>query len=172
MGNRVSVWFLDLPVDERDPQQRLARIREATADYKESKLERGVDALIQLAEWASPLAVTLGARCASWMHPYNLIVTNVPGPQAPLYMLGAQMLAGYPVVPLFENQGLGVAVFSYNGKICLGVDADWDGVPDLHTFIKALQVSFDELRAAAAPPIRARRPTRVQQPLRRAAGQR
>jgi len=89
----------------------------------------------------------------SRMHPYNLIVTNVPGPQVPLYLLGAQVIDGYPLVPLFEHQCLGVAVFSYIGKVCIGVNADWDRVPDLHRFIDALRLSFDELRKSAEGPI-------------------
>ena len=65
-------------------------------------------------------------------------------------MLGAPMLEGYPLVPLFENQGLGVASFSYDGKLCIGINADRELVPDLHRFVAALVASFAELRAAAA----------------------
>ncbi|TMA39377.1 MAG: WSD1 family O-acyltransferase, partial [Deltaproteobacteria bacterium] len=80
---------------------------------------------------------------------YNLIVTNIPGPQVPLYMLGAPLRSGYPTVPLFENQGLGVATFSYAGKLCWGFNADWDLVPDLHDFVEAIRDSFQELTEAA-----------------------
>ena len=150
MGNRVSAWLIALPIHERDPRRRLARVREVTASLKQSKQANGVEALIQLGDWTNPAAVDLGVRIISWLHPYNLIVTNVPGPQQPLYLLGAQALEGYPLVPLFENQCLGVAVFSYIGKVCVGVNADWDRVPDLRRFIDALRVSFDELRKVPA----------------------
>jgi hypothetical protein len=83
------------------------------------------------------------------MHPYNLIVTNVPGPPASLYLLGARLLEGYPSVPLFEYQGLGVATFSYNGSLFWGLNADWDLVHDLHDFVGAIDTSFTELHAAA-----------------------
>jgi hypothetical protein len=116
-----------------------------------------MEALIRLADWTSPLVLALGVRFAAWLHPYNLIVTNVPGPPLPLYLLGAQMLEGYPLVPLFDNQALAVAVFSYNGKLCWGVNADADRVPDLHLFMDALQASFEALRRAAAPRTRPKR---------------
>ena len=118
MGNRVSAWLITLPIHERDPQRRLTRIRDATASLKASKQADGVDALIQLGEWSNAVAVNWGVRFVSWLHPYNLIVTNVPGPQQPLYLLGAEMREGYPLGPLFENQCLAVAVFSYNSKVC------------------------------------------------------
>src|SRR5262249_35851668 len=81
--------------------------------------------------------------------PYNLIVTNVPGPQIPLYLLAAPMHTAYPVVPLFENLGLVVGLFSYNGGLFWGINADWEQLPDLHDFVQALEESFRELQAAA-----------------------
>jgi hypothetical protein len=83
------------------------------------------------------------------MSPYNLIVTNVPGPPVTLYFLGAPMVGGYPSVPLFENQGLAVALFSYGGKLFWGFSADWDLMPDLGDFVASVQRSFAELRHAA-----------------------
>jgi hypothetical protein len=88
-------------------------------------------------------------RLLSRLHPYNLIVTNVPGPQFPLYLLGARLLAGFPQVPLFENQGLGIALFSYCGSLGFGFNADRDVVPDVHRFAAAVERGFAELRRAA-----------------------
>jgi len=101
-----------------------------------------------VAELANPI-LTLGVRLAARMHPYNLIITNIPGPQAPLYLLGARMFGGCPTVPLFEYQGLGVATFSYDGNLFWGINADWDLVHDLHEFVAAIAVSFKELHTAA-----------------------
>jgi hypothetical protein len=145
----VSVWLTRLPIEERDPRRRLARIGAMTAGLKESGLARGTDALMKLADWAAPALVAVGARVASRMSPYNLIITNVPGPQFPLYILDARLLEAYPLVPLFENQGLGVALFSYDGQLCWGFNADWDLVPDLHTFVADVEASFAELHALA-----------------------
>jgi hypothetical protein len=85
----------------------------------------------------------------SRLSPFNLIVTNVPGPPVPLYLLGARLLGGCPVVPLFENQGLGLALFSYDGKLHWGLNADLDLVPDLGDLGTAIRLAFAELREAA-----------------------
>jgi diacylglycerol O-acyltransferase / wax synthase len=148
MGNQVAAWILSLPIHERNPLRRFATIREITAHLKQSKQAQGVQILTRVAEFADPI-LALGVRLASRMHPYNLIVTNVPGPQVPLYLLRSRMLAGYPTVPLFEYQALGVATFSYDGKLFWGFNADWDLVPDLHDFVEAIAASFAELCAAA-----------------------
>jgi diacylglycerol O-acyltransferase len=104
---------------------------------------------MRLADWTGPAGVALGVRLAERMSPYNLIVTNVPGPQFPLYMLDARLLHAYPLVPLFENQGLGIALFSYDGQLCWGLNADRDLVPDLQALADDIVESFTELRAAA-----------------------
>ena len=162
-SNRASAWLTPLPVGERDPRRRLMKIRTRTAHLKATKQALGPWALLQVAEWAVPVLVSLGIRLTEWLHPYNLIVTNIPGPPVPIYLLGSRMLAGYPLVPLFENQGLGVAIFSYVGTLHVGVNADLDQVPALHEFTRALEESFAELHVAAgvtapdagAAPIRA-----------------
>ena len=147
--NRASGWIMSLPIQERDPRRRLSKVRTTTKRLKESNQASGVEVLTQLAESVGSAAVSLGTRFASRLAPYNLIVTNIPGPQVPLFMLGARLRAGYPTVPLFENQGLGVATFSYAGQLCWGFNADWDLVPDLHEFVRALEDSFRELAEAA-----------------------
>jgi WS/DGAT/MGAT family acyltransferase len=146
MGNRVSALLAQLPIDERDPRRRFARVREMTASLKEAKQAQGIGALIRAADWVGKVPLTLGVRFTAWLHPYNLIVSNVPGPPIPLYLLGAEMIEGFPLVPLFTNQGLGLAMFSYVDKLCWGLNADWDLVPDLDEFVKAILTSFDELR--------------------------
>jgi len=151
LGNRVSAWIAGLPIHERDPLRRLARVRETTAELKRCKQALGARMLTQLAEWLGPTALSLGVRLADRAAPYNLIVTNVPGPQFPFYMLGAKMLSAYPLVPLFRNQALGVALFSYLGKIFWGFNADWDLMPDLDDFVAAVRTSFEELQEAATP---------------------
>jgi WS/DGAT/MGAT family acyltransferase len=148
-GNRVSAWLLSLPVTQSDPLKRYAHVQRTTERLKQNKQAKGIEVLTQLAELSTPI-LTLGVGLASRMSPYNLIVTNVPGPPTPLYMLGAPMVEGYPHVPLFENQGLAVALFSYNGRLCWGFNADWDLVPDLDVFVAAIERSFNELHALAA----------------------
>jgi diacylglycerol O-acyltransferase len=172
MGNRVAAWLIDLPIEERDPRRRLAAVRAATAALKESKQAQGFETLLQLAEWTGSVPLAAGARLATWMQPFNLVVSNVPGPQLPLYLLGAQVLKGYPLVPLFEHQCLGVAVLSYMGELCWGVNADWDRIPDLKVFIAAIRRSFEELCEAAKLPTIGRKRMAAERPMRAAAGQR
>jgi len=147
-GNRVSAWLMSLPIDERDPRERFARICATTAELKRTNQAHGIEIFTQIAEFAAPI-MTLGVRLAARVEPYNMIITNVPGPQQPLYLLGAPMVAGYPNVPLFEKQGLAVALLSYAGRLNWGFNADWDLVPDIGRFTAAVEESFRELHAAA-----------------------
>jgi diacylglycerol O-acyltransferase len=163
LGNRVAGWMVDLPIAERDPRKRLAKIRETTARLKESRQARGSEILTEVAEWTGTTVLSLGMRLASRANPFNLVVTNVPGPANPLYLLGARMLEAYPMVPLFTNLGLGVALFSNAGKLFWGFNADWDAVPDLHDFVGAIEGAFAEMRetASVAPPLHAPRAQRA-----------
>src|SRR6185503_20023104 len=112
-SNRASGWLMTLPIAERDPVKRHARIAALTEHRKASKQALGPEALLDVVELAGPLVFELGVRLTSRLAPYNLIVTNVPGPPLPLYLLGARLLGGFPLVPLFENQGVAIALFSY-----------------------------------------------------------
>jgi WS/DGAT/MGAT family acyltransferase len=149
LGNRVSSIIAALPIAEGAPRKRLARVREITENLKQSKQALGAEVLTSVSEWTAPTLAALAARLAFRNRLSNLVVTNVPGPQIPLYLLGARMLESYPMVPLFESQGLGVALFSYAGGLYWGFNADWDQFPDLHDFVVAVDASFRELSDAA-----------------------
>jgi diacylglycerol O-acyltransferase / wax synthase len=149
LGNRVTQLTATLPVSLADPVSRLEAVRDTMADLKESKQALGGEVLTAISDWTVPNLLVQAVRLASRRRPYNLIVTNVPGPQVPLYLLGSHMRTAYPVVPLFENLGLVVGLFSYNGGLFWGVNADWEQLPDLHDFITALESSFKELQDAA-----------------------
>jgi diacylglycerol O-acyltransferase len=145
MTNRASAWLVTLPIAEPDPARRHAAVRTVTRRRRLTKQELGPVIVGQFAEWAPPLILAVGLRLAARLPPFNLIVSNMPGPQFPLYMLGARMLVGYPHMPLFEHQALGIALFSYAGQLGWGFDADWDLVPDLHDFVEHVEASFREL---------------------------
>lgn len=150
MGNRVSAWLLSLPIQESDPRRRLALVQERTSHLKESNQALATDVLNQMLDWTgSSLLLSIGVKLTGQINPYNLILTNVRGPSFPLYVLGSKMLEAYPQVPLFENQGLGIALFSYLDKLCWGFNADWDLVPDLHELVAGTQEEFEKLREAA-----------------------
>jgi hypothetical protein len=149
MNNRVSGWLLTLPVDEPDPQRRYALISQRTAELKRVHQEIG-PSLIQRALEYAPAALTLAIRMLMRLNNYNLVVSNLPGPPFPLYFLGARLIGGHPLVPLFENQGLSVGITSYCGTLYWGFNADRDLVPDLDRFVEAVRAEIDELRDLAA----------------------
>jgi WS/DGAT/MGAT family acyltransferase len=149
LGNRVSGMIAKLPIAETDPQRRMERVREITRRLKESKQALGAQVLTSVSEWTAPTLATLASRIAFDNRTANMVVTNVPGPQIPLYLLGARMTETYPMVPLFSTQGLGIALFSYGGGLYWGVVCDWDQFPDLHDFVRAIDASFRDLCDAA-----------------------
>jgi diacylglycerol O-acyltransferase / wax synthase len=153
LGNRVSAWFLDLPIGEPDPREQLRQIRAISLELKESKQAVAASMLTDMAEWGSSTLLALGARNVTRMLPFNLVVTNVPGPQHPIFMVGSRMLEMFPLVPLVDNLGLGIALMSYSGKLFWGFNADYDLLPDLGAFVRATRESFEELvKLAGAPP--------------------
>jgi WS/DGAT/MGAT family acyltransferase len=150
VGNRVSAWFVGLPVSMRSPRSRFARIREQTRRLKDSGAEQSIDGFLRFADFTGLTQLTfLGVNLVNWIRPYNLIVTNVHGPHFPLYFMGSQLQSFTPHLPLFPDQGLSIAALSYQGRIHVGLTADRDLVPDLHVLGEDLEESFAELRRAA-----------------------
>ncbi|HVN85167.1 MAG TPA: wax ester/triacylglycerol synthase family O-acyltransferase [Candidatus Binatia bacterium] len=150
MGNRVTMMVTPLPLDERAPRQRLQRVIDATGALKRSHQALGVKTLEEVGDSTFTTLFSAFVRLAAVTHPYNIVVTNVPGPQFQSYFLGAPMRAVYPLVPLYTNQALGIALFSYNGRLFWGFNADWDALPDLHELADATSTEFNLLRDAAA----------------------
>jgi len=149
LGNRVSAWTLDLPINEPDPLTRLEIVCKATADLKETKQALGAEVLTQATEWTGSGLLSLSARLVVMGTPFNMVVTNVPGPRVPLFLMEAPLLEIHPHVPLMGNLGLGLALFSYDGTLSWGYCADWDLIPDLHELVLATEASFAELQEAA-----------------------
>ncbi len=149
MGNHVAMWLVELPLAEEDPVARLEAIMEATRHLKETDQALGASTLVSASSGTPHTLVSLGARLATGIRPFNMTVTNVPGPQFPMYLLESQLLSQYPVVPLWHNHGVGIALFSYNGDVAWGITADWDVMPDLERFTDCVQASFAELLKAA-----------------------
>ncbi len=147
LGNRVAMTIVDLPIGRIDPQGQLDRIRGSFKTFRDSNEALGADALASMSEWIAPSLASLSVRLSYKRHAGNLIVTNVPGPQVELYLLGARMLETYPVVPLFIEQCVGIALFSYAGGLYWGLNADWETMPDLHDLTEDITESFAELEA-------------------------
>jgi WS/DGAT/MGAT family acyltransferase len=145
LGNRISAMLVPLPVGEPDPRVRLDAIRASTADLKERRQAVGAAALLGLSEYAAPTLLGLAARAAHAQRFANLIVTNVPGPQVPLFCLGARMLEVYPIVPLSRNLTLNVAILSYCGQLHFGIIGDGASGRDLELLAGGIEDSFAEL---------------------------
>jgi len=148
LGNRVSAWIVPMPLAEPDARRRLEAIRETTAHLKEAKQAAGADMLTQVVAWTPSTVLSLASRMATRALPFNLVVTNVPGPQVPLYMLGARMHDNYGFVPLTDGLCLGIVLFSYAGMLYWGFTCDWDLLPDLHDLVVDVEESFKDLQRA------------------------
>jgi WS/DGAT/MGAT family acyltransferase len=149
LGNRVAAWFVTLPLGERDRLRRLELVRETTERLKRRHEALGSETLTQAVEWLGSTPIALGARLMRERAPFNMVVTNVPGPPRPLYLLGARMLEAHPMVPLMGTLGLGIALFSYVRTLSWGFTADWELVPDLHDLVLAVEREFAKLRDLA-----------------------
>ncbi len=147
MGNKVSSWIIPLPIAVATPREQLATIHALTRELKESRQALGVEMMMQVAEWTPSTLLALGARAMSG--PINTIVTNVPGPQIPLYFHGARVREIYPMVPLMDGIGLGIAVTSYAGTMNFGFNADPDIVPDLDRFTDMMRRALDRVAEEA-----------------------
>jgi diacylglycerol O-acyltransferase len=148
-GNKVAAMMAPLPVYEADPLERLRVVRGVMAGLKSSKQAVGAEVLTQLSGFAPPTVMAQAARLQARQRFFNLVVTNVPGPQIPLYVLGRELLDVFPMAPLAKRQSLCVAVMSYNGKMNFGLLGDFDSMLDLDAFVESIQESIDELRKAA-----------------------
>ncbi len=164
LGNRVAAMWVTLPVGTTDPAQRLRKISEAMHAVKQSGQAVGAEILTQLSGFAPPTIMAQAARLQARQRLFNLVVTNVPGPQFPLYLLGRELESVYPMVPLAENTALGIAILSYNGQLNFGLVGDYDALADVEVLADELRSAIEELSATAgasayaAPPGGAARP--------------
>jgi diacylglycerol O-acyltransferase / wax synthase len=149
LGNRVTSMFAPLPVHAADPVERFEIVHEAMKGLKESGQAVGAELLTQLAGFAPPTVLSQASRLQSQQRAFNVVVTNVPGPQFPLFMLGRRLLRIYPQVPLVRNTALGIAIMSYDGTLDFGLLGDYDALPDLDDLAAALRDAIAELAAAA-----------------------
>ncbi len=149
LGNRVAAMYAPLPVGIADPVERMRVVHAAMAGLKESGQAVGAETLTRLAGVAAPTLLDQAARLQARQRFFNLTVTNVPGPQMPLYVLGRRLRAFYPQVPLVLNTALGIAIMSYDGGLYFGLLGDFDAMDDLEALAGDLAAAIDELASAA-----------------------
>jgi diacylglycerol O-acyltransferase / wax synthase len=149
LGNRVAAIMAPLPVWCQDPVARLDIVREELKGLKSGGQAVGAQVLTQLSGFAPATVMDQASRVMARQRFFNLVVTNVPGPQIPLYLAGKRMIDTFPMVPLAKNQALGVALLSYAGRINFGLVGDYDLIWDLDDFTEAVRESLAELAAEA-----------------------
>ena len=149
LGNQVAAMWAPLPVGVQNPTECLTQIARAMEDLKKSGQAVGAQVLTNLAGFAPPTILSQAARLQARQRFFNLVVTNVPGPQFPLYVLGRRLQVLYPVVPLARRQALGIAVMSYDGHLGFGLLGDFDALPKLETIAADLKWSIGALARAA-----------------------
>src|SRR3984893_17265012 len=150
-GNQISGMGLELRPGALTMDERLRRIKVTTGDLKRTRQAVAADKLAGLADWAPPTLLVLAGRLMS--NPQggaNINVTNVPGPQFPLYSGGAELLEVWPFAPLYPSMGLGIAIVSYNGDAYFGLTADPGIVPDVEEFTSKLEEAAAECTELAA----------------------
>ncbi|SDO26897.1 acyltransferase, WS/DGAT/MGAT [Nakamurella panacisegetis] len=148
--NPVVSYVVDMPVAEPNPVMRLHQVSFAMGAHLESGRQVGADSLLELGRFAPPTLHALGARVAGQLsgRMYNLLITNAPGPQLPLFAAGSPVVAMYPVAPLAKGQALAVACTSYNGGVFFGLTADRDAIPDIEEFAVHIGEAVEELLPA------------------------
>ncbi|MGH2950252.1 MAG: WS/DGAT/MGAT family O-acyltransferase, partial [Solirubrobacteraceae bacterium] len=152
LGNKVSAIYAPLPVGLADPLQRFRAVHAAIGDLKGSGQAVGAETLTRLAGFAAPTVLDQAARLQTRQRFFNVTVTNVPGPQFPLFMLGRRLHAFYPKVPLVLNTALGIAIMSYDGRVFFGLLGDYDAMADLDDVAADLGASIAELASATGVP--------------------
>jgi diacylglycerol O-acyltransferase len=149
LGNRIAAMRGPLPVYIADPVRRLEAVREAMQGVKSSKQALGAEVISRFNDFAPPTLLAQASRLNFSTRLFNLIVTNVPGPQIPLYILGRELEDVFPVAFLPENHALAIAIMSYNGKIDFGLLADYDAMEDVEEIAAGIAESIEELEREA-----------------------
>jgi diacylglycerol O-acyltransferase / wax synthase len=151
LGNRISTVFVDLPVREDDPLERLRLVSATMAELKESAAVRAGAMIVGATGWAPPAISSVMVRAMGGVRACNLVVSNIPGPQQPFYLGGSRLREIFPVVPLNPpNQGLSVGILSYDGGVFFGLLADAELDPPVEHAAAMLEASVADLIETAA----------------------
>jgi WS/DGAT/MGAT family acyltransferase len=147
LNNQVTAVFVDLPVGEPDPVERLASIRRQMDEYKRTMQAVDARSIIAMGDYVAPTLLSLGVRASMqagqlWC---QAVTTNVPGPRVPLYVLGRRMVSSHPYVPIAGGTRISIGIFSYLDAMTFGINADFDAFPDLDVLSEGIRRGIDEL---------------------------
>jgi WS/DGAT/MGAT family acyltransferase len=151
LDNRVSAVFVDLPVGEPDPAERLARVRKQMDDYKRTMQAVDARSIIAMGDFVAPTLLSMGVRATMQMGQFwaQAVTTNVPGPRVPLYVLGRRMCSAHAYVPIAGGTRVSIGIFSYLNTMTFGINADFDAFPDVDVLAGGIRRGIDELTARA-----------------------
>jgi WS/DGAT/MGAT family acyltransferase len=164
MGNRITQVTVALPIYVSDPVERLRRVRREMEGVKESKQALGAEAIASAEDFAPPTILAQASRLNFSSRFYNLLVTNVPGPQMPLYVMGRELQSMFPVAFLAGDRALAIAIMSYNGGMNFGLIGDYDALPDIDVIAEGIEEARSELLTLARTQAPARRGRRRSAP--------
>jgi WS/DGAT/MGAT family acyltransferase len=150
-GNQVSAMFVELPIGERDPRSALQEVSRQTREHKRARHADALEPMLRASRLAPAPVRDAAAWVATRPQTFNAVVSNIPGPPAPLYLLGRRVQAAYPAIPLVQEHGLSIGVLSYCGALHVGLYADPEVVPEVVQVAHDLRASFDDLRLALEP---------------------
>jgi WS/DGAT/MGAT family acyltransferase len=151
MNNQVSAVFVDLPVGLTSPVDRLTAIRGQMDEYKKAMSTVDAASIIEMGNYVAPTLLALGVRAAMQAGQFwvQAVTTNVPGPRFPLYVLGKKMVSAYAYVPIAGGTRCSIGIFSYQNTMTFGLNADFDGYPDIETLSGGIRRGLDELLTLA-----------------------
>jgi diacylglycerol O-acyltransferase len=151
LDNRVSAVFVDLPVGEPDPVERLHRIRTQMDEYKRTMQAVDARSIIAMGDFVAPTLLSLGVRAAIQAGQFwaQAVTTNVPGPRVPLYVLGRRMCSAHAYVPIAGGTRVSIGIFSYLNTMTFGINADFDSFPDVDLLANGIRNGIEELKALA-----------------------
>jgi WS/DGAT/MGAT family acyltransferase len=149
LGNRIAAMRAPLPVGIKDPVERLHAVTSAMRELKESRQALGAEVITRLNDFAPPTLLAQSARINGSPRLFNLIVTNIPGPQAPLYLLGRELIDAFPIAFLWPSHALAIAVMSYNGRVGFGLLGDYDAMDDIVVVASGIEQALASMLDAA-----------------------
>lgn len=147
LGSQIVAVFVDVPVDQMDPVHRLRRVASSMADVKRSHHAVGAKFLVDLGSFAAPTIQAMAARLVADPALYDILITNIPGPQTPIWCLGARLAATYPYVPLVGLHAMSVGIGSSQGELHLAFNCDYDAVPEASRLTAHVHAAVRELVA-------------------------
>jgi diacylglycerol O-acyltransferase / wax synthase len=153
LGNRIAFVFIDLPCDEPDAKRRLESAAAEMGTRKENRQPEGADLLLKLVGYAPRTVQHFLSRLVSSPRTFDLVVSNIPGPREPLWMLGCELREAYPVVPMADSHSVSIGLTTVRDDVFLGVYADREALPDGDRLAELIDGAFEQMKELAAEPV-------------------